>query len=100
MRYKKKDLSTRFSKDSGIKREKALEITNAFLYSFRAFLSNMRVGDSIEIRDFGVFEVHFSKGRTNARNPKTNTPHMVAAHRRLKFKPSKALRDDFKKVMM
>lgn len=99
MRYKKKHLSTRFSKDSGIKRDQAREITNAFLYSFRAFLSEMRSGDSIEIRDFGVFEVHYSKGRTNARNPKTNTPHMVAAHRRLRFKPSAALKKEFKKVI-
>jgi len=98
MKYKKKDLSRRFSIDSGIKREKALEITNAFLYSFRAFLSEMKSGDKLEIRDFGVFEMKFAKGRTGARNPRKNIPVMVAAHRRLAYKPSSTIKRELKRL--
>ena len=99
MRYKKKHLNTRFSIDSGIKRDPAREITNAFLYSFRAFLSEMKVGDRLEIRDFGVFEMHLAKGRTTGRNPRKNEWAVIPAKRRLRFKPSSTLKREFKKVI-
>lgn len=99
MRYKKKHLSTRFSIDSGIKRNPAREITNAFLYSFQIFLSEMKIGDRLEIRDFGVFEMHLAKGRTTGRNPKKNEWAVIPAKRRLRFKPSLAIKRKLKKVI-
>ncbi len=98
MRYKKRHLSTRFSIDSGIKRDQALEITNAFLYSFRAFLSEMKVDDTLEIRDFGIFEMHLYKGRTNARDLVNNKPAIMSARRRLRFRPSSTLKKELRKL--
>ncbi len=99
MKYKKKHLSTRFSIDSGIKRDPARKIANAFLYSFRAFLSEMKIGDKLEIRDFGVFEMHLTKGRTDVGNLNTTAPAVMPARRRLKFKPSLTLKKQFRKVI-
>lgn len=99
MKYTKKDLSKRFSIESGIGREKAAEITNAFLFTFRSILSDMKTEDTLEIRDFGVFKIHYAKGRTNAWNPRTHEPHMVSARRRLRFTPSLTLKREFKKLI-
>lgn len=98
MQYKKKDLSRRFSIDSGLKRDEARKVANAFLYSFRAFLSEMEIGDRLEIRDFGVFEMHMTKGRMSAVDPKFQQRHIVAARRRLRFKPSITLKRELRKL--
>ena len=52
---------------------------------------------SIELRNFGIFEVKPTKAKPKARNPRTNEEIFVPAHRKIMFKPGKNLKTELKK---
>ena len=51
----------------------------------------------IELRDFGVFEVKKTKAKPKARNPKTNETVFIPSRRKTHFKPSKRLKQVFRR---
>jgi DNA-binding protein HU-beta len=50
-------------------------------------------GAEERIAGFGTFSVHVTPAR-DGRHPRTGEPIKIAAQRKVKFKPSKALRDE------
>ncbi len=50
-------------------------------------------GNSIELRDFGVFELRVRKAKTKARNPKTGEVVTVPEHTVVAFRAGKRLKD-------
>ena len=55
-------------------------------------ISELRKGNRIELRDFGVFEVKERPART-AQNPRTLEPVQVPAKRSVRFKPGRLMRE-------
>lgn len=55
-------------------------------------VSELRKGNRIELRDFGVFEVRERPART-AQNPRTLEPVQVPAKRSVRFKPGRLMRE-------
>ena len=62
------------------------------------FLIDMKVGDKLEIRGFGVFSTKLYKGRTNVRNPLTGETAVMPARKRLAFKPSEVIKREYQKL--
>jgi DNA-binding protein HU-beta len=65
------------------------EIVNATLDTIREKLAN---GEDIKITDFGSFKVEVAAARTG-RNPHTGEAIEIPEGKRVKFKPSKALKE-------
>jgi len=98
LKYTKKHLIRYFAKEAKIRVEDAENITNYFLRAFMKLLKDMKVGDILEIRGFGVFKTKLYKGRTNVRNPFTGEPAVMPARRILSFKASAVIREEYKKL--
>ena len=57
-------------------------------------------GDSIELRQFGTFELRLRKGRKNARNPKTGEKISSEEHYVAAFKAGKELKNNLCSVKL
>jgi|SaaInl4_150m_RNA_FD_contig_51_763348_length_767_multi_2_in_0_out_0_1 nucleoid DNA-binding protein len=66
---------------------------------FDSMRETLLLGDRVEIRGFGTFEVKPTKGKPAARNPRTNEITPVPPHRLVRFRPGKIIREDMKKAM-
>jgi nucleoid DNA-binding protein len=98
LKYNKKHLVRYFAKEANIRVEDAENITNYFLKAFMKMLIDMKVGDVLELRGFGVFKTKLYKGRTNVRNPFTGESAVMPARRLLSFKASDIIRKEYKKI--
>jgi len=98
LKYTKKHLIRYFAKEAKIRVEDAENITKYFLRAFMKLLRDMKVGDSLEIRGFGVFKTKLYKGRTNVRNPLTGEPAVMPARRLLSFRASTVIKEEYKKI--
>ena len=98
MKYNKKNLVRYFAKEANIRVEDAENITKYFLKAFMKLLRDMKVGDVLEIRWFGVFKTKLYKGRVNVRNPATGEPAVMPARRILSFKPAEIIKKEYKKI--
>ena len=98
MKYTKHHLVRYFAKEAKVKIDLSEEITRFFLGALLKLLIDMKVGDKLEIRGFGVFYTKFYKGRTNLRNPHTGEGSAMAARRRLTFRPSESIKREYKKL--
>lgn len=87
----KKDLIDRLVADSKLKRPVVKALIQEFLDQI---VLELRRGNRIEFRDFGVFEVKERAERT-AQNPKTLKRVVVPAKRAVKFKMGRQMRDSF-----
>ncbi len=85
----KKDLIDRISERSKIKRPTVKVIVQEFL---EQVISELKKGNRLEFRDFGVFEVKQRAARS-AQNPKTLERVEVPAKRTVKFKVGRLMRD-------
>jgi DNA-binding protein HU-beta/integration host factor subunit alpha len=86
----KRDLVIIISEETGIVQQEVLQVVQSTLDHISNALSK---GDTVELRNFGVFEVKVRKARVG-RNP--NEPEKnVAIPRRavVKFKPGKEMRE-------
>src|ERR1043166_6999831 len=91
----KRDLVVRISNDTGMIQQDVLSVVQRTLDIISEALSH---GETVELRNFGVFEVKVRKARVG-RNP--NAPeHDVRTPPRVvvKFKPGKQLRSDVLKL--
>ncbi len=100
MTFSRSDIAKYFAVEAGVKVGDANIMTKYFLKAFRDFIMNMRVGDRLEIRGLGVFEMKLYRGRTTSvRDIAHGKEAIMAARRKLRFKPSKILKKSFMKVI-
>jgi integration host factor subunit beta len=83
----KKELIDRIAEGLGQKRHDVKKTVQRFL---KEITLEIRMGNRLEFRDFGVFEIHERKGRT-AQNPRTLEPVVVPPRKVVKFKVGRLL---------
>lgn len=85
----KKDLVERITTKTGVKRHEVKDVCQEFLDQI---IIELRRGNRLEFRDFGVFEVKERAARI-AQNPKTMQKVEVPAKRAVKFKVGRLMRE-------
>ena len=86
----KRDLAVSVSEKSGINQFQAQHAVQAVL---DGILASLAKGRHVEFREFGVFEIVTRKARVG-RNPNKPTDTVqIPAHRCVKFKPGKRMRE-------
>jgi len=85
----KKDLFERVAERTGIKRNLVRDSVQEFLDQV---IAELKKGNRLEFRDFGVFEVKERAAR-RAQNPKTLEQVLVPAKKTVKFKIGRLMRD-------
>ena len=86
----KRDLVVRIAKDTGLIQEQVMDVVQKTLDYISAAVAE---GKTIELRNFGVFEVKIRKARIG-RNPKAPTADVPIPQRAVvKFKPGKEMRE-------
>lgn len=85
----KRDIVTRISQDSGYVQDQVFDIVQRTL---DVISESLRNGETIELRNFGVFEVKVRKARVgrNPNQPEKDVP--IPARAVVKFKPGKEMR--------
>jgi len=85
----KRDIVTRISQESGYVQDQVFDIVQRTLDVLAQALSE---GETIELRNFGVFEVKVRKARVgrNPNQPEKDVP--IPARAVVKFKPGKEMR--------
>jgi nucleoid DNA-binding protein len=86
----KRDLVVRISQETGLIQEQALEVIQKTLDYVSDALAK---GQTVELRNFGVFEVKVRKARIgrNPNKPETDVP--IPTRAVVKFKPGKEMRE-------
>ncbi|HEY8964869.1 MAG TPA: HU family DNA-binding protein [Candidatus Methylacidiphilales bacterium] len=85
----KRDLVVRISDETGLVQQDVMKVVQKLLDSFA---ESMAKGQTIELRNFGVFEVKMRKARVG-RNPNKPEKDIVIPPRAvIKFKPGKELK--------
>jgi nucleoid DNA-binding protein len=85
----KRDLVVAISNETGVVQSKVGEIVQLMLDSITDSLTKNK---TVELRNFGVFEVRMSKERVG-RNPKKPESHMkIPARATVRFKPGKIMK--------
>jgi len=98
LKYNKKHLVRYFAREAKIRVEDSDNITKYFLKAFMKLLIDMKVGDTLELRGFGVFKTKLYKGRVNVRNPITGEPAIMPARRIIGFRPSGIIKKEYRKI--
>src|SRR5688572_20943634 len=84
----KKELIDRIAESSNSKRVQVKRVVQQFLDEI---VNELRKGNRLEFRDFGVFETKLRKAR-KAQNPKTLEPVAVPEKRTVKFKVGRLMK--------
>jgi len=87
------------SRVGGIDLKYSRSIVNNVLFGLIEMFSEMREGDRLEIRGFGVFEMHKTKATLNKHNPATLQKIPVGAKRKLIFRPGKDIKRKLLKLI-
>ncbi len=95
--YTKKDIALEFSQRKGNSVRKSMQLTEEFFNILRDILIEDNPYVRIEIRNFGVFESKPTKAKPRARNPMTNEEIYVPAHKKIRFKPGKIIKEYMRK---
>lgn len=85
----KKELFERVADRTGIKRNLVRDAVQEFLDQI---IAELKKGNRLEFRDFGVFEIKERAAR-RAQNPKTLEQVLVPAKKTVKFKIGRLMRD-------
>jgi len=80
----------RISSETGMIQQDVMSIVQKFLDHITESLAN---GDTVELRDFGVFEVVERKSRIGRNPKKPETAIPIPQRRVVKFKPGKKMRE-------
>tara|TARA_A100000164_G_C21405359_1_gene539676 strand:+ start:257 stop:565 length:309 start_codon:yes stop_codon:yes gene_type:complete len=97
--YTKKDIALRLSKQTNYSIKNSKEITDEFFMIIKDILIEDNPYTRIEIRKFGVFESKPTKAKPRARNPLTNEEIYVPAHKKIRFKPGKIIKEFMRKPL-
>jgi nucleoid DNA-binding protein len=86
----KRDLVIRISEETGMVQQKVLDVVQRTLDHISAAAAS---GETVELRNFGVFEVKVRKARVgrNPNQPETDVP--IPSRAVVKFKPGKEMRE-------
>ena len=68
---------------------------NPFYHDFEVFYMTLKKEGKLTLTGFGTFEV-VKRAKRKGRNPQTGEPITIKAHKVVKFKPGKGLRDKIK----
>ena len=88
----KKDIVLRVSSETGLKQ---LDVKKVVQRCLDAIVESLSKGDTVELRNFGIFKVKFRKGRTG-RNPRTGEKVPVPPKRVVTFKPGLVMKKDIR----
>lgn len=94
MNVTKRQLMLRIADTYGYNQEFTADIIQRFIDEI---IMEMKVGNRIEIRDFGVFEP-YTRGACQRHNPKTLEKVQIPARRVVRFKPGRLLQDGTKSI--
>jgi nucleoid DNA-binding protein len=95
MKLTKRDLVVRISKETGLKKNHVLDVIQRTLDAITQALAN---GTTVELRNFGVFEVKVRKARPG-RNPRSPETEVLIPQRSVvKFKAGKEMRADVLRI--
>ncbi len=96
--FTKEDIAEKIAEKLDISQRRAYHLVNGVFQTVNHILCEANPEARIEIRGFGVIEVIKAAAKPAARNPKTNQIVYVPPHRRVRFKPGKALKEELKKI--
>lgn len=85
----RRELALVVSEITGIQESASAKMVDALFIAMR---ESLIIGNRIEIRGFGVFQVRNVKAKPSARNPRTGEKIFVPAHRKIHFKPGKLVK--------
>jgi len=85
----KTEFIEKIAKENGLTKAMAKEVVEAFL---TLTTRTLKKDGRIALVGLGVFEV-VKRAKRTARNPRTGDPVVIKAHKAVKFKPAKALKD-------
>ena len=88
----KKDIVLRVSSVTGLKQ---LDVKKVVQRSLDAIVESLSKGETVELRNFGIFKVKSRKGRTG-RNPRTGEKVPVPPKRVVTFKPGLVMKKDIR----
>lgn len=86
----KKDIVLKVASDTGLKQ---LDVKKVVQKSLEAIVESLAKGETVELRNFGIFKVKNRKGRTG-RNPRTGEKVPVPPKRVVTFKPGLLMKRD------
>lgn len=92
MALTKRDLAIQISEETGLNQLQALQAVQLTLDGICAALEK---GQHVEFRDFGVFEIVLRKARIGRNPNKPQDTVEIPAHKSVKFKPGKRMREMF-----
>ena len=88
----KKDIVLKVASETGLKQ---LEIKKVVQKSLEAIVASLVAGQTVELRNFGIFKVKSRKGRTG-RNPRTGEKVPVPPKKVVVFKPGLLMKRDIR----
>ena len=88
----KKDIVLRVATETGLKQ---LDVKKVVQRSLDAIVESLSKGETVELRNFGIFKVKSRKGRTG-RNPRTGEKVPVPPKRVVTFKPGLVMKKDIR----
>ncbi len=88
----KKDIVLKVASDTGLKQ---LDVKKVVQRSLDAIVESLSKGETVELRNFGIFKVKSRKGRTG-RNPRTGEKVPVPPKRVVTFKPGLIMKRDIR----
>jgi len=88
----KKDIVLKVASESGLKQ---LDVKRVVQKTLDAIVEALSRGETVELRNFGIFKVKSRKGRTG-RNPRTGQKVPVPPKRVVAFKPGLVMKRDIR----
>ena len=88
----KKDIVLNVAQDSNLKQ---LDVKRVVQKTLEAIVASLAKGETVELRNFGIFKVKQRKGRTG-RNPRTGEKVPVPPKRVVVFKPGLLMKRDIR----
>lgn len=88
----KKDIVLKVASETGLKQ---LDVKKTVQRSLEVIVQALSQGETVELRNFGIFKVKSRKGRTG-RNPRTGEKVPVPPKRVVAFKPGLLMKRDIR----
>ena len=88
----KKDIVLRVASETGLKQ---LDVKKVVQRGLDAIVESLAKGETVELRNFGIFKVKSRKGRTG-RNPRTGEKVPVPPKRVVTFKPGLVMKKEIR----
>ncbi|PIQ82869.1 MAG: integration host factor subunit beta [Candidatus Omnitrophica bacterium CG11_big_fil_rev_8_21_14_0_20_64_10] len=92
MSMTKKDIVLKVASETGLKQ---LDVKRVVQKALEAVVAALAAGQTVELRNFGIFKVKSRKGRTG-RNPRTGAKVPVPPKRVVTFKPGLIMKRDIR----